>query len=139
MGKVEEATQRSLAAQSRRKKWGTKDNIFYKTKSGKITNMSNYNAKQFHTAYSKILGGKSSSGGSSGSSSGGSSGSSSGGRGGGSSSNQLTQILRHGANNAMAQYQHAMADSRVSLVGLNKNQLLQILSQTLQRQSKGGH
>ena len=131
MGKVEEATQRSLAAQSRRKKWGTKDNIFYKTKSGKITNMSNYNAKQFHTAYSKILGGKSSSGGSSGSSSGG--------RGGGSSSNQLTQILRHGANNAMAQYQHAMADSRVSLVGLNKNQLLQILSQTLQRQSKGGH
>ena len=28
MGKVEQATQRSLSAQSRRKQWGTRDNIF---------------------------------------------------------------------------------------------------------------
>ena len=128
MGKVEQATQRSLSAQSRRKKWKTRDNIFYKSKSGKITNMSNYTASQFHSAYTQILGGKSSS-----------SSSSSGGGSDGSYTNRLAQILKHGANNAMAQYQHAMVDSRVSLATLNKNQLLQILSQTLQRQSKGGH
>ena len=117
MGVVEQATQRSLAAQARRKKWKTRDNIFYKSKSGKITNMSNYSASQFHSAYTKIFGGKSSSS-----------------RSRNSASDKLTQILKHGANNAMAQYQHAMADSRVSLAGLNKNQLLQILSQTLKRQ-----
>lgn len=130
MGKVEQATQRSLSAQSRRKKWKTRDNIFYKSKSGKITNMSNYTASQFHSAYTQILGGKSSSSGSGGGSGGGSD---------GSYTNRLAQIFRHGANNAMAQYQHAMVDSRVPLATLNKNQLLQILSQTLQRQSKGGH
>lgn len=131
MDTVEQATQRSLQAQARRRKWGTRDNIFYKSKSGKITNMSNYTAQQFRTAYTKMFSGRSAGG------SGGSGGS--GRRGGGSSSNRMAQILRQGANNAMAQYQHAMADNRVSLVGLNKNQLLQILSQTLQRQSKGGH
>lgn len=129
MGVVEQATQRSLAAQARRKKWKTRDNIFYKSKSGKITNMSNYSASQFHSAYTKIFSGKSVSGSSSSSSrirniS----------RSKNSASRRLDQILKHGANNAMAQYQHAMADSRVSLAGLNKNQLLQILSQTLKRQ-----
>lgn len=127
MGVVEQATQRSLAAQARRKKWKTRDNIFYKSKSGKITNMSNYSASQFHSAYTKIFSGKSVS--SSGSSSRSRSLSKS-----NSASRRLDQILKHGANNAMAQYQHAMADSRVSLAGLNKNQLLQILSQTLKRQ-----
>lgn len=126
MGVVEQATQRSLAAQARRKKWKTRDNIFYKSKSGKITNMSNYSASQFHSAYTKIFSGKS---GSSSSSSRSRSLSKS-----NSASRRLDQILKHGANNAMAQYQHAMADSRVSLAGLNKNQLLQILSQTLKRQ-----
>ena len=126
MGVVEQATQRSLAAQARRKKWKTRDNIFYKSKSGKITNMSNYSASQFHSAYTKILGGKSSSGSSSSRSRCLSKSNS--------ASRRLDQILKHGANNAMAQYQHAMADSRVSLAGLNKNQLLQILSQTLKRQ-----
>lgn len=124
MGVVEQATQRSLAAQARRKKWKTRDNIFYKSKSGKITNMSNYSASQFHSAYTKIFSGKS---GSSSSRSRSLSKSDS-------ASRRLDQILKHGANNAMAQYQHAMADSRVSLAGLNKNQLLQILSQTLKRQ-----
>ena len=124
MGVVEQATQRSLAAQARRKKWKTRDNIFYKSKSGKITNMSDYSASQFHSAYTKIFGGKS---GNSSSSSRSLSKSNS-------ASRRLDQILKHGANNAMAQYQHAMADSRVSLAGLNKNQLLQILSQTLKRQ-----
>ena len=126
MGVVEQATQRSLAAQARRKKWKTRDNIFYKSKSGKITNMSDYSASQFHSAYTKIFSGKS-----------GSSSSSSRSRSltkSNSASRRLDQILKHGANNAMAQYQHAMADSRVSLAGLNKNQLLQILSQTLKRQ-----
>ena len=122
MGVVEQATQRSLAAQARRKKWKTRDNIFYKSKSGKITNMSDYSASQFHSAYTKIFSGKS------GSSSSRSLSKSN------SASRRLDQILKHGANNAMAQYQHAMADSRVSLAGLNKNQLLQILSQTLKRQ-----
>ena len=126
MGVVEQATQRSLAAQARRKKWKTRDNIFYKSKSGKITNMSDYSASQFHSAYTKIFSGKS---GSSISSSRSRSLSKS-----NSASRRLDQILKHGANNAMAQYQHAMADSRVSLAGLNKNQLLQILSQTLKRQ-----
>lgn len=126
MGVVEQATQRSLAAQARRKKWKTRDNIFYKSKSGKITNMSNYSASQFHSAYTKILGGKSSSSSSSSRSRSLSKSNS--------ASRRLDQILKHGANNAMAQYQHAMADSRVSLAGLNKNQLLQILSQTLKRQ-----
>ena len=128
MGVVEQATQRSLAAQARRKKWKTRDNIFYKSKSGKITNMSDYSASQFHSAYTKIFSGKSvSSSGSSSSRSRSLSKSNS-------ASRRLDQILKHGANNAMAQYQHAMADSRVSLAGLNKNQLLQILSQTLKRQ-----
>lgn len=128
MGVVEQATQRSLAAQARRKKWKTRDNIFYKSKSGKITNMSNYSSSQFHSAYTKIFSGKSvSSSGSSSSRSRSLSKSNS-------ASRRLDQILKHGANNAMAQYQHAMADSRVSLAGLNKNQLLQILSQTLKRQ-----
>ena len=126
MGVVEQATQRSLAAQARRKKWKTRDNIFYKSKSGKITNMRDYSASQFHSAYTKIFSGKS---GSSISSSRSRSLSKS-----NSASRRLDQILKHGANNAMAQYQHAMADSRVSLAGLNKNQLLQILSQTLKRQ-----
>ena len=128
MGVVEQATQRSLAAQARRKKWKTRDNIFYKSKSGKITNMSNYSASQFHSAYTKIFSGKSGSSNGSSSSRGRSLSKSN------SASRRLDQILKHGANNAMAQYQHAMADSRVSLAGLNKNQLLQILSQTLKRQ-----
>ena len=127
MGVVEQATQRSLAAQARRKKWKTRDNIFYKSKSGKITNMSDYSASQFHSAYTKIFSGKS-----------GSSSSSSRirsiSRSKNSASRRIDQMLKHGANNAMAQYQAAMADSRVSLAGLNKNQLLQILSQTLKRQ-----
>ena len=127
MGVVEQATQRSLAAQARRKKWKTRDNIFYKSKSGKITNMSDYSASQFHSAYTKIFSGKSSSSSSS-------SRIRSISRSKNSASRRLDQILKHGANNAMAQYQHAMADSRVSLAGLNKNQLLQILSQTLKRQ-----
>lgn len=127
MGVVEQATQRSLAAQARRKKWKTRDNIFYKSKSGKITNMSDYSASQFHSAYTKIFSGKSVSGSSSSRIRNIS-------RSKNSASRRLDQILKHGANNAMAQYQHAMADSRVSLAGLNKNQLLQILSQTLKRQ-----
>ena len=115
MGIVEQATQRSLSAQARRKKWKTRDNIFYKSKSGKITNMSNYSASQFHWAYTKIFGGKS-------------------GSSGGSSSNQLAQIFRQGGNNAAGQYQRARADKRASLANMNKNELLKLLSQTLQRQ-----
>ena len=127
MGVVEQATQRSLAAQARRKKWKTRDNIFYKSKSGKITNMSDYSASQFHSAYTKIFSGKSVSGSSSSRIRNIS-------RSKNSASRRIDQMLKHGANNAMAQYQAAMADSRVSLAGLNKNQLLQILSQTLKRQ-----
>ena len=75
--------------------------------------------------YAKMFGGKKSS------SSGGSSG---GGGGGGSSSNRITQMLRHVANNAVGQYQRAQANKRASLANMSKNELLKLLSQTLQRQ-----
>ena len=129
MGKVEKATQRSLSAQSRRKKWGTRDNIFYKSKSGKITNMSNYTASQFHSAYSKILGGKSS----------GSSGGSGGGSYSSSLANKMTQISRRAENSLKAESSLSKNNQVPSLETLDKKELVKILSQALLRQGKGGH
>lgn len=121
MGKVEKATQRSLSAQSRRKKWGTRDNIFYKSKSGKITNMSNYTASQFHSAYSKILGGKS------------------GGSYSSSLTNKMTQISRRAENSLKAESSLSKNNQVPSLETLDKKELVKILSQALLRQGKGGH
>ena len=129
MGKVEKATQRSLSAQSRRKKWGTRDNIFYKRKSDKVTNRRNYTATQFHSAYSKILGGKSS----------GSSGGSRGGSYSSSLANKMTQISRRAENSLKAESSLSKNNQVPSLETLDKKELVKILSQALSRQSKGGH
>ena len=117
--------QRAMEAQQRRKKWNTKGR-FGHIKNGKYTDISNYSFGQYKQMYAKMFGGKKSS------SSGGSSGG--GGGGGGSSSNRITQMLRHVANNAVGQYQRAQADKRASLANMSKNELLKLLSQTLQRQ-----
>ena len=116
--------QQAMDAQNRRKKWNTKGR-FGHIKNGKYTDISNYSFGQYKQMYAKMFGGKKSS--SSGSSGGG-------GGGGGSSSNRITQMLRHVANNAVGQYQRAQADKRASLANMSKNELLKLLSQTLQRQ-----
>ena len=116
--------QRAMEAQQRRKKWNTKGR-FGHIKNGKYTDISNYSFGKYKQMYAKMFGGKkSSSGGSSGG----------GGGGGGSSSNRITQMLRHVANNAVGQYQRAQANKRASLANMSKNELLKLLSQTLQRQ-----
>lgn len=117
--------QRAMEAQQRRKKWNTKGR-FGHIKNGKYTDISNYSFGQYKQMYAKMFGGKKSS--SSGSSGGG------GGGGGGSSSNRITQMLRHVANNAVGQYQRAQANKQASLANMSKNELLKLLSQTLQRQ-----
>ena len=116
--------QQAMDAQNRRKRWNTKGK-FGRSQNGKYTDISNYSFGQYKSMYAKMFGGKKSS------SSGGSSG---GGGGGGSSSNRITQMLRHVANNAVGQYQRAQADKRASLANMSKNELLKLLSQTLQRQ-----
>ena len=116
--------QQAMDAQNRRKRWNTKGK-FGRSQNGKYTDISNYSFGQYKSMYAKMFGGKKSS------SSGGSSG---GGGGGGSSSNRITQMLRHVANNAVGQYQRAQADKRASLAKMSKNELLKLLSQTLQRQ-----
>ena len=116
--------QQAMDAQNRRKRWNTKGR-FGHIKNGKYTDISNYSFGQYKQMYAKMFGGKKSS--SSGSSGGG-------GGGGGSSSNRITQMLRHVANNAVGQYQRAQADKRASLANMSKNELLKLLSQTLQRQ-----
>ena len=116
--------QQAMDAQNRRKRWNTKGKFGY-SQNGKYTDISNYSFGQYKSMYAKMFGGKKSS--SSGSSSGG-------GGGGGSSSNRITQMLRHVANNAVGQYQRAQADKRASLANMSKNELLKLLSQTLQRQ-----
>ena len=115
--------QQAMDAQNRRKRWNTKGN-FGHIKNGKYTDISNYSFGQYKQMYAKMFGGKKSS----------SSGGSSGGGGGGSSSNRITQMLRHVANNAVGQYQRAQANKRASLANMSKNELLKLLSQTLQRQ-----
>ena len=115
--------QRAMEAQQRRKKWNTKGR-FGHIKNGKYTDISNYSFGQYKQMYAKMFGGKKSS----------SSGSSGGGGGGGSSSNRITQMLRHVANNAVGQYQRARANKQASLANMSKNELLKLLSQTLQRQ-----
>ena len=117
--------QQAMDAQNRRKKWNTKGR-FGHIKNGKYTDISNYSFGQYKQMYAKMFGGKKSS--SSGSSGGG------GGGGGGSSSNRITQMLRHVANNAVGQYQRAQANKQASLANMSKNELLKLLSQTLQRQ-----
>lgn len=113
--------QQAMDAQNRRKRWNTKGK-FGRIQNGKYTDISNYSFGQYKQMYAKMFGGKkSSSGGSSGG-------------GGGSSSNRITQMLRHVANNAVGQYQRAQADKRASLANMSKNELLKLLSQTLQRQ-----
>ena len=113
--------QQAMDAQNRRKKWNTKGR-FGHIKNGKYTDISNYSFGQYKQMYAKMFGGKKSS----------SSGSSGGG--GGSSSNRITQMLRHVANNAVGQYQRAQANKQASLANMSKNELLKLLSQTLQRQ-----
>ena len=76
--------------------------------------------------YKKMFGGGGGGSGSSGSSS-------------GSSSNRVTQLLRHVANNAVGQFQRARANKQSQLEGMNKKDLVKLLSQALSRQSKGGH
>lgn len=115
--------QQAMDAQNRRKRWNTKGK-FGRSQNGKYTDISNYSFGQYKSMYAKMFGGKKSS----------SSGSSGGGGGGGSSSNRITQMLRHVANNAVGQYQRAQADKRASLANMSKNELLKLLSQTLQRQ-----
>lgn len=114
--------QRAMEAQQRRKRWNTKGK-FGRSQNGKYTDISNYSFGQYKSMYAKMFGGKKSS-----------SSGSSGGGGGGSSSNRITQMLRHVANNAVGQYQRAQADKRASLANMSKNELLKLLSQTLQRQ-----
>ena len=117
--------QQAMDAQNRRKRWNTKGK-FGRIQNGKYTDISNYSFGQYKQMYAKMFGGKkSSSGGSSGGGGGG---------GGGSSSNRITQMLRHVANNAVGQYQRAQANKRASLANMSKNELLKLLSQTLQRQ-----
>ena len=115
--------QQAMDAQNRRKRWNTKGK-FGRSQNGKYTDISNYSFGQYKQMYAKMFGGKKSSSG----------GSSGGGGGGGSSSNRITQMLRHVANNAVGQYQRAQADKRASLANMSKNELLKLLSQTLQRQ-----
>lgn len=115
--------QQAMDAQNRRKRWNTKGK-FGRSQNGKYTDISNYSFGQYKSMYAKMFGGKKSS----------SSGGSGGGGGGGSSSNRITQMLRHVANNAVGQYQRAQADKRASLANMSKNELLKLLSQTLQRQ-----
>ena len=120
--------QQAMDAQNRRRLWHGKGKIIH-SKNGKQTDVSNYNFGQYKQMYKKMFGG----GGSSGSSSGG------GGGGGGSSSNRVTQLLRHVANNAVGQFQRARANKQSQLEGMNKKDLVKLLSQALSRQSKGGH
>lgn len=115
--------QRAMEAQQRRKKWKSNSKLGH-IKNGKYTDISNYSFGQYKQMFTEMFGGKKSS----------SSGSSGGGGGGGSSSNRITQMLRHVANNAVGQYQRARANKRASLANMSKNELLKLLSQTLQRQ-----
>lgn len=116
--------QQAMDAQNRRRLWHGKGKIIH-SKNGKQTDVSNYNFGQYKQMYKKMFGG----GGESGSSGGG----------GGSSSNRVTQLLRHVANNAVGQFQRARANKQSQLANMDKKDLLKLLSQTLQRQSKGGH
>ena len=120
--------QQAMDAQNRRRLWHGKGKIIH-SKNGKQTDVSNYNFGQYKQMYKKMFGG----GGSSGDSSGGGEG------GGGSSSNRVTQLLRHVANNAVGQFQRARANKQSQLEGMNKKDLVKLLSQALSRQSKGGH
>ena len=120
--------QQAMDAQNRRRLWHGKGKIIH-SKNGKQTDVSNYNFGQYKQMYKKMFGGGGSSGGSSGG----------GGGGGGSSSNRVTQLLRHVANNAVGQFQRARANKQSQLEGMNKKDLVKLLSQALSRQSKGGH
>ena len=117
--------QQAMDAQNRRRLWHGKGKIIH-SKNGKQTDVSNYNFGQYKQMYKKMFGGG---GGGSGSSGGG----------GGSSSNRVTQLLRHVANNAVGQFQRARANKQSQLEGMNKKDLVKLLSQALSRQSKGGH
>lgn len=117
--------QQAMDAQNRRRLWHGKGKIIH-SKNGKQTDVSNYNFGQYKQMYKKMFGGSSSGG-------------SSGGGGGGSSSNRVTQLLRHVANNAVGQFQRARANKQSQLEGMNKKDLVKLLSQALSRQSKGGH
>lgn len=117
--------QQAMDAQNRRRLWHGKGKIIH-SKNGKQTDVSNYNFGQYEQMYKKMFGGSSSGG-------------SSGGGGGGSSSNRVTQLLRHVANNAAGQFQRARANKQSQLEGMNKKDLVKLLSQALSRQSKGGH
>lgn len=119
--------QQAMDAQNRRRLWHGKGKIIH-SKNGKQTDVSNYNFGQYKQMYKKMFGG----GGGSGSSGGG-------GGGGGSSSNRVTQLLRHVANNAVGQFQRARANKQSQLEGMNKKDLVKLLSQALSRQGKGGH
>ena len=120
--------QQAMDAQNRRRLWHGKGKIIH-SKNGKQTDVSNYNFGQYKQMYKKMFGGGGSSGGSSGG----------GGGGGGSSSNRVTQLLRHVANNAVGQFQRARANKQSQLNGMNKKDLVKLLSQALSRQGKGGH
>lgn len=120
--------QQAMDAQNRRRLWHGKGKIIH-SKNGKQTDVSNYNFGQYKQMYKKMFGGGGSSGGSSGG----------GGGGGGSSSNRVTQLLRHVANNAVGQFQRARANKQSQLEGMNKKDLVKLLSQALSRQGKGGH
>ena len=120
--------QQAMDAQNRRRLWHGKGKIIH-SKNGKQTDVSNYNFGQYKQMYKNMFGGGSSSGGSSGG----------GGGGGGSSSNRVTQLLRHVANNAVGQFQRARANKQSQLNGMNKKDLVKLLSQALSRQGKGGH
>ena len=117
--------QQAMDAQNRRRLWHGKGKIIH-SKNGKQTDVSNYNFGQYKQMYKKMFGGGGGGSGSSGSSS-------------GSSSNRVTQLLRHVANNAVGQFQRARANKQSQLEGMNKKDLVKLLSQALSRQSKGGH
>ena len=107
--------QQAMDAQNRRRLWHGKGKIIH-SKNGKQTDVSNYNSGQYKQMYKKMFGG-----------------------GGGSSSNRVTQLLRHVANNAVGQFQRARANKQSQLEGMDKKDLVKLLSQALSRQSKGGH
>lgn len=117
--------QQAMDAQNRRRLWHGKGKIIH-SKNGKQTDVSNYNFGQYKQMYKKMFGGGGGGSGSSGGSS-------------GSSSNRVTQLLRHVANNAVGQFQRARANKQSQLEGMNKKDLVKLLSQALSRQGKGGH
>ena len=121
--------QQAMDAQRRRKAWNGKGK-FGLIKNGKYTDVSNYSFDQYKQMYTEMFSrqkvAKKS------------------------SSISLRKVLGSRYNNRIEQasrrgrladqtMNHLSANQPPSLANMNKNQLMKLLSQALQRQSKGGH